>query len=177
MMKIEVKEKGSDAFYREIVNISAQYRQLIKNHGCKLRDFFTEFKRLLIAGAVVLGLLILMCVFWGFRTIDYVAIGFLFLAVIMCFAYLYLLNRYRKSMIDEAGESILTLDEDGVELSKKDTQVIRNTWNNIAFVRLFNESICFIPRTKTGIMICITREFAKQIQDWLKENKPEIEVI
>ena len=29
-MKIEISEKGSEAFYREVVNISAQYRSILK---------------------------------------------------------------------------------------------------------------------------------------------------
>ena len=176
-MKIEIKEKGSEAFYKEIVNISGQYRYLIKNHNYKLKDYFKQFKMLLIAGSIVLALLILMCVFWGFRTIDYVAICFLGLAVILCFAYIRLLNKYKNSLMDDAGESTLEMDEEGVELSKKDTQTIKNTWNNIEFVRLFDECLCFVPKSKTGIMICVTKEFAKQIKDWLKENKPQIEVL
>ena len=29
-MKIEISDKGSEAFYREVVNISAQYRKIIQ---------------------------------------------------------------------------------------------------------------------------------------------------
>ena len=47
-MKIEIKEKGSEAFYKEIVNISGQYRYLIKNHNYKLKDYFKQFKRCLL---------------------------------------------------------------------------------------------------------------------------------
>ena len=38
-MRIEITEKGSDAFYREVVNITAQYRSILKNHRHKLKDY------------------------------------------------------------------------------------------------------------------------------------------
>lgn len=45
-MKIEISEKGSEAFYREVVNISAQYRYILKNHHHKLKDYFTQIVKL-----------------------------------------------------------------------------------------------------------------------------------
>jgi hypothetical protein len=45
-MKIEISEKGSEAFYSEVVNISAQYRYILKNHHHKLKDYFTQIVKL-----------------------------------------------------------------------------------------------------------------------------------
>ena len=45
-MKIEISERGSEAFYREVVNISAQYRYILKNHHHKLKDYFTQIVKL-----------------------------------------------------------------------------------------------------------------------------------
>ena len=45
-MKIEISDKGSEAFYREVVNISAQYRYILKNHHHKLKDYFTQIVKL-----------------------------------------------------------------------------------------------------------------------------------
>ena len=64
-MTIEINEKGSEAFYREVVNISAQYRYILKNHHHKLKDYFKQFKILLMLGTVFLVLLLLMAAFWG----------------------------------------------------------------------------------------------------------------
>ena len=61
-MRIEISEKGSDAFCREVVNITAQYRSILKNHNHKLKDYFRQFRLLLVLGAAVLVILILMAV-------------------------------------------------------------------------------------------------------------------
>ena len=45
-MKIEISEKRSEAFYREVVNISVQYRFILKNHRHKLKDYFTQIVKL-----------------------------------------------------------------------------------------------------------------------------------
>ena len=45
-MKIEITKQGSKAFYREVVNISAQYRYILKNHHHKLKDYFTQIVKL-----------------------------------------------------------------------------------------------------------------------------------
>ena len=92
-MRIEITEKGSDAFYREVVNITAQYRSILKNHRHKLKDYFRQFRLLLVLGAAVLVILILMTVFWGVDPFDYAIIAALIIEVIMCAGYLYALNK------------------------------------------------------------------------------------
>ena len=37
-MTLEIREKGSDAFYREVIGVSANYRYLLKNHQFLIRD-------------------------------------------------------------------------------------------------------------------------------------------
>jgi len=175
-MKIVINERGSEAFYKEVVNISGQYRFLLQNKNYKLKDYFKQFKVLLIAGCTVLVLLLIMCFAWGFKTFDYVAIIGLGLTMIMCCAYLYSLNRYKNAMMTEAGESTLNLDEEGVELNKKDAQVYRNSWNNIECVIIAKEALTFMPKMKTGMMICIERKYEEEILNWLKENQAATEI-
>ena len=52
-MTIEVKEKGSRQFYKEVVNIVTQYRQLLYRPEDKLRDNFTRYILLTIAMALI----------------------------------------------------------------------------------------------------------------------------
>ena len=175
-MKIEINEKGSEAFYKEVVNISGQYRYLLQNRNYKLKDYFKQFTRLLIAGSIVLVLLIIMCLAWGFRTLDYVVIAFLALTMLMCAFYVLSLNRYLKTLMTEAGEASVTLDEDGIELNKKGAQVFRNSWSNTECVVAGKEAVAFLPKMKTGMIICIEKKFEEAILGWLKENRAEIEV-
>lgn len=37
-MTIEIKEKGTKEFYKEVVNVTSQYRQLLKKPEAKLKN-------------------------------------------------------------------------------------------------------------------------------------------
>ena len=87
MLKIEIKEKGSESFYREVVNFQAQYRFILRNPARKLKDYFKQFRTLLILGSVFLVALIFMSIFWGARTLDYAIMAALAIAMAMCLAY------------------------------------------------------------------------------------------
>ena len=96
-MKIEISDKGSEAFYREVVNISAQYRYILKNHHHKLKDYFT--------------------------------------------------------------------------------QIVKLGWDNIAVVRADRESLTFVSGDRTGIVISVAKQYAREIPAWLHENQPKVEVV
>lgn len=175
-MRIEINEKGSDAFYREVVNITAQYRGILKNHNRKLNDYFRQFRILLILGAAALVILILMAVFRGADPFDYAIIAALFIEVVMCAGYLYALNKMLKAMLADSRSSVLTLDETGVELNKGGSQIVKLGWDNIAVVRVDKESLTFVSGDRTGIVISIAKEFADEILAWLRENLPTAEI-
>ena len=41
-MRININEKGSEAFYREVVNAAVQYRALMKQPDRKLKDYYVR---------------------------------------------------------------------------------------------------------------------------------------
>ena len=67
--KIEITEKGTREYYKELVNITSQYRSLIKKPDMKLRNNFNLYKSYIIICAAFLIALSLMAVFWGADTI------------------------------------------------------------------------------------------------------------
>ena len=161
-MRIEITEKGSDAFYREVVNITAQYRSILKNHNHKLKDYFRQFRLL---------------VFWGVDPFDYAIIAALIIEVIMCAGYLYALNKMLKAMLADSRSSVLSLDETGVELNKGGSQIVKLGWDNIAVVRVDKESLTFVSGDRTGIIISAAKKYADEILVWLRENLPSMEVV
>lgn len=176
-MKIEISEKGSKAFYREVVNITTQYRRILKNHQHKLKDNFKQLQVLLILGAAFLALLILMAVFWGVKPFDYAIMAALGIEVVMCAGILYVQNKMLKSMLADDRTSVLTLDDSGVELNKGGSQIVKLGWDNIAVVRVYQESLSFVSGDRTGIVISITKQYADKVLTWLRENQPSIEVV
>ena len=176
-MKIEITKQGSKAFYREVVNISAQYRYILKNHHRELRDCFKQFRILLILGTVLFVILLLMAVFWGVDPFDYAALAILGTAVILCAAYLFMLNRMLTSMLTDPRASVLSLDDCGVELNKGGSQIVKLGWENIAVVCVYQESLTFVSGDRTGLVISVTRQYADEILAWLSANQPSVEVV
>ena len=176
-MKIEISEKGSEAFYREVVNITSQYRFILKNHHHKLKDYFKQFRILLILGAAAMVILILMAIFWDVNPFDYAIIAVLGIEVVLCVGYLYALNKMLKAMLADSRTSVLTLDDTGVELNKDGSQIVKLGWDNIAVVRVYQESLTFVPGDRTGIVISVAKKYAGEILAWLRENQPHVEVV
>ena len=176
-MVIEVKEKGSDAFYKEVVNVVTQYRRIIKNHAYKIKDCFKYYRNLLIACVVVLVLLGLSMIFWGTKTLDIILAVTLLCEAVMCGCYLRNLNRYYKTIKEDQRTSVVTFDENGVELNKSDAQVLRIGWSSVAVVRSLPESVDIISGDMMGAVIAVNKDYREQILNWLKENQPQVEVI
>lgn len=176
-MKIEISEKGSKAFYREVVNISAQYRYILKNHHRKLRDYFKQFSILLILGTAALVSLLLMAVFWGVDPFDYAIIAALGIAVAMCAVYLCVLNKMLRSMLADPRTSVLTIDGTGVELNKGGSQIVKLGWDNIAVVCVYKESLTFVSGDHTGIVISVAKQYADEMLSWLLAKEPSLEVV
>ena len=176
-MRIEITEKGSNAFYREVVNIMSQYRFILKNHHYKIKDYFAQFRTLLILGAAVLAILILMAVFWGIKPFYYAIIAALGIEVVMCAGYLYVLNKMLKSMLADSRTSVLSLDDTGVEFNKSGSQIVKLGWDNIAVVRGYQESLTFVSGDRTGFVISAAKKYADEILAWLREHQPSVEVV
>ena len=176
-MKIEISEKGSEAFYREVVNITTQYRFILKNHHYKLKDYFKQFKVLLILGIVFFVLLLLMAIFWGIDPWGCAVIAALGIIDAMCAVYLHLLNKMLKAMLADSRTSILSFDDTGVELNKGGSQIVKLGWDNIAVVRVYQESLSFVSGDRTGFVISAAKKYAGEILAWLREHQPHVEVV
>ena len=176
-MKIEISEKGSEAFYREVVNIMSQSRRILKNHHYKIKDYFKQFRILLILSAAFLVTLILMAIFWGADPFNYAIIAALGITVVMCAGYLYVLNKMLKALMTDSRTSVLSLDDTGVELNKGGSQIVKLGWDNIAVIGVYQESITFVSGDHTGIVIFAAKQYAGEILPWLRENQPSVEVV
>ena len=176
-MTIEINETGSEAFYRETVNAAAQYRSILKNHNYKLKDYFKQFRTLLIVSLAVLAVNVVTIIAWGGGTVQTAASAALLVASLLCAAYLFSLNKTCRAMTAAPHKSVLTLDESGAELDVADTQTVKIARKNLAVVRIFDESLCFVPQAGAGVIIAVEKKRAAGIPDWIRENWPEAEVI
>jgi len=175
-MTIEVKEKGTKAFYEEVVNVVAQYGRLRKRPDAKLKNYFVSLRNFAILLAVMTLIDAGIGVAWGFDGI--VAAGVIVCAVMLVFDVAFLINLGRlvdRYLADERASTVI-LDENGVELDKEGTQTVRLAWPSIAFVRVFRESICFISGDIQSFVIAVNIGHKKEILDYIKNSSIDVTV-
>ena len=173
-MQILIDHNGSDAFYTDAVNMMAQYRSLLKKPGRKVENMLQTYKLLGIAAAVMFAIMAAMSIAWGSDTLMMALLAVLFVFDI---AYYSALKKLRKRMMDDKRTSILTLDENGVELNKEDEQVVRIAWDNLAFVRIYGECIGFVSKDVSGLIVFVERRYEGQVIPYVRETAPGVTII
>ena len=176
-MRLEIKEKGSKDFYQEAVNAASQYRFFLKKPERKLSDNFKAYKRYIILCTVLAALLAVMNIAWGWDTLGIVAIVLMLAAIAFSFAGYSNLNKTLAAMMNDSRTSILTMDENGVELDKEGSQTVRMSWDNLAFVRVFDHSICFFTKDGMGFVVSVDRRYESEVLGYLKSERPEVTVL
>ena len=59
-----------------------------------------------------------------------------------------------------------------IEIKTKGT--VRLAWDNVAFVRKFDESVCFFSKETTRIVIGVTKEHEKELFDYMDTNSIDV---
>ena len=176
-MRIEIKEKGTPAFYKEIVCALAQYMLIMKKPERKLRDSFKMLKTYIDVCGAFLVLVTALGIFYGMDALTILSIVVLLAAIILSMMQLNRLDQLYRSLQEDTHLSILTLDEEGVELNKEASQLVRMAWGNVAFLRVFDESLCFFGKDARGMIIAVNRNHEKQILDYISDNGIDVKII
>lgn len=176
-MTIEVKEKGTRQFYKEVVNILTQYRQLLYRPEDKLKDNFTRYIFLTIA----MVLICLMSLYGGitgsFTVTKILTAVFGGVAAAATVVILFRMKKMVDGYIADDRPSVVTLDENGVEIEKTGAEAVRLAWDNVAFVRSFAESTSFFSKDLSGIVLSVTNDYRKEIMEYIKSNKIDVKVV
>ena len=176
-MIIEVNEKGTKEFYKEVVNVISQYRQLIKKPEAKLNDNFRSYAFLMIAFVIMFVANLFEAIQGDLGVLNIAAITASFMALIVLLIY----RRNMKKMVDaylnDDRPSTVTLDENGIELNKGGSQVTRLGWEDVALVRSFKESTCFVAKSVTGLVIAVTNLYKDDIMKYLEDNNVDVKIV
>ena len=97
-MVIEINEKGSEAFYREAVNVTAQYRSFLKKPERKLSDMQKNLEIYLVLCGVLFALMVIMGMAWGFDGMTVAAAAVAGLAFLLSAAYLSTVRSFAESL-------------------------------------------------------------------------------
>ncbi len=176
-MTIEVKEKGSRQFYKEVVNILTQYRQLLYRPEDKLRDNFTRYILLTIAMVLICAMSIYGGINSSFNAMKILTAVFAGVAAAATAVILVRMNKTVDDYLADDRPSVVTLDENGVEIEKTGAQAVRLAWDNVAFVRTFVESTSFFSKDLSGIVLSVDNNYRKEIMDYIKSNNIDVKVV
>ena len=177
IMTIEVKEKGSRQFYKEVVNIVTQYRQLLYRPEDKLRDNFTRYILLTIAMALICAMSIYGGINSSFKAMKILTAVVAGVAAAATAVILVRMNKTVDDYLADDRPSVVTLDENGVEIEKTGAQAVRLAWDNVAFVRTFVESTSFFSKDLSGIVLSVDNNYRKEIMDYIKSNNIDVKVV
>ena len=167
MLTIETKLQGSRSQVEEITNIFVQYRSLLRNPECKLRNFF-RFCPIAMALSLVIAAVLSVLMATGLTTnlvLDGITIFIMVLFFFFCFVMFRTIRKFRDDLMKHEGTVTIVIDEEGIDYDDHAGKKLKVGWNTIAFLREFNECICFLPKEATGNGIFLDRcEFNKVIQ-------------
>ena len=169
-MTIEIREKGTEAFYREVVSVTAQYQRLIKKPDLKYHDLFKSYRILGLCMAALFGLQFWLGFLDGFDALRIIAMTVVTVAAFVVFLYDRMMRKLVKGYLEDERPSTVIMDDDGIEINKCDAQAVRLAWDNIAFVRKFKESICFFAKDNSRIVLAVTTEYEQEIMKYLEDN-------
>ncbi|HHW95321.1 MAG TPA: hypothetical protein GX736_05300 [Mogibacterium sp.] len=176
MNTIKTTDNTSKEYLNEIINILIQIRKLQSKPHAQLKPIYQFCRIMMLIGT---PFLILFLTF-GIKDRNTV---FMMLSTILAVCLLTIgsallsMRKLRNHMTINAGESILIIDTDWVESQSSNGQTTRLAWNQIAYIRVFEHSVCFIPRSLTGFLINIDKSYADEIIQAIQAEAPDTNVI
>lgn len=176
-MKIEFNEKESEAFYRECINVQVQYRTLQKNPEAKIRDYFTIMNRYMVLLFVLAAILLFMGIMWGFSAAMIVALLFMAAVLVLVIRYLRNMNITLRNFLEGKRQSVFTMDENGISISKEGAHSVSFTWENTSFVRAFTEGICFAALSTSNMLIFLPIRCRDELFGYIRDNGINVKVI
>ena len=176
-MRIEIDKKGTKAFYKETVNVLSQYRQLLYKPDDKLKDNFKKNIFLTVAMLLIFVINLIGGINQGFSVMIVLILVFAGFAIAATAVYMVKMNKMVNAYLADDHPSVVTIDEEGIEIEKTGSQAVRLAWDNVAFVRSFAESTCFFSKDLSGIVLSVTNDHKKELLDYIKENKIDVKVV
>jgi hypothetical protein len=173
-MRIEIKDKGTKEFYKEVVSVMAQYTNLIRKPQMKYRDAFKSYRIMGICMCILIGMQLWLGFIDKFDALRVTAMAVVACAALVVFLYDRIMMKQVRRFLEDDKSSVVTLDEMGVEINKSDSQIVRLAWDNVAFVRAFKESVCFFSKDNSRIVLAVTKDHESEINKYLDDNSIDV---
>ncbi|SCW26415.1 hypothetical protein SAMN02910456_00068 [Ruminococcaceae bacterium YRB3002] len=172
-MRIEYNVQEPKSYYKEIISVAMSSKKLFKNPEYKVPKCFPQYIALTAAGAVVMAALFLLGIFRGFDVLIIIGIVVGALDVAVGLMLISIMFRTLKKLMS-IDKTALIMDENGV--AAENTGFAGSLkWEQVAFVREFDECICFFPKTmEDKIMVFAHKKSRNEIVGFLDDNRIQI---
>jgi hypothetical protein len=177
-MIIETNRSLTEAEAKEITTVMMNARQLIKNPTKKISSVF----RFCLMGAIFCALGLLFFAYFLIRG-DRDALtltGVLITIVAMIFLAVFysgVRKTYRTFLSRGDEHVIMNLDEKGIDYEVVGNRRYQSSWENIAFIRIFQEMVYMMPKDITGMIFSVEKKYLEELKGFFKENQIQIQVI
>ena len=177
-MVIESKRKMSKEEAKELTCVLMDASRLLANPGKKLANVFGFF----IKASIFIVVAIL---FFGYflisgdrDVINLTGACITGISVIFLVVFAAKVNQVYKSLLKEdERHTIITLDENGIDYEEVGNRKIQTTWKNVSCVRVFEKTVCILPKDITGFIFSMEKKHLDEVKVFLNEMQINVEVI
>ena len=154
-MTFNSNEKGNKKYYEEIMYISSNYYIFKKRPKTKAHSLVKVF----IFYIILFSLIFLSCLFIP----NLYVISAIALTILIIYIYLLVETKYKLREFMKHNDSLITIDETGIENKEENKTVSKLYWNAIEYIIVNKYSISILPKNFAHFAIFIEISSKKEV--------------
>ena len=154
-------EKGNKKYYEEIMYISSNYYIFKKRPKTKPHSLVKVF----IFYIILFSLIFLSCLFIP----NLYVISAIALTILIIYIYLLVETKYKLREFMKHNDSLITIDETGIENKEENKTVSKLYWNAIEYIIVNKYSISILPKNFAHFAIFIEISSKKEVLKTLEK--------
>ena len=162
-MTFTSKEKGNKKYYEEFMYITSSYYIFKKRPKTKVHSLINMYR------VYIIIFFVLSVVFLFIP--RFIVLSALFLAFFCVGIYLFIEAKYRLREYLKYGDSLVKIDEEGIENICDDKMAVKLPWEVIEYIIINKYSICVLPKNFSAILIGIEISAKDEVYKALKKYK------
>lgn len=154
-------EKGSKDYYNEFMFVTTNYKKILNSPKMKVKNLINQYILVLVLSLLLVAFITYNIIIDNYSYVD-VAILSIFSFIIFLYGIMVLRLKNNIKLYLNSGSTNIVIDELGVKKSS-DRDDILLKWDNITYVIINKNSICFIPKKLPSFMLGIPIEYKDKI--------------
>ena len=171
-MKLEINELGSRDFYEEILYLSLNRRNILRNKNYKVHKV-NDYYRMYIIYSILAALLMIVFYFMFKNGIFLMMAGMAIFLIVYELLSVNNFNKYIEAIMSQDKAKTIEINEDGVSYSDGERSLSLD-WNAVHSVIKGKYSISFFPKNESDYMISLDKKYADEVIEALKANNMDV---